>query len=311
LSKSKYKDNFVPGNQNIFHMNFTLTGSLGNTGKPLAEQLVKAGHSVTVITSDATRKEAIESIGAKAAIGSVTDTNFLADAFSEADGVFAMTPPNLGGSNIISNTTEAGKAFAAAIKKAAVKKVVMLSSIGADLPSGNGPIAGLHNIEGLYNQLDDVAVTYLRAGYFYLNFFNDIPVIKGMGIMGANYPATTSLPLVHPADIAVAAAEELQHASSGKKIRYVVSDIVTPGELAASLGKAVGKENLPWIEMTDEQFLGALTQAGLPEEMAGLYTEMGKGFREGHIPAHFVSEGSPVEGKVKLSDFAKEFATKF
>ncbi len=292
-------------------MKFTLTGSLGNTGKPLAEQLVKAGHTVTIISSDAGKKTAIESIGAIAAIGSVTDAAFLTRSFTGADGVFAMTPPNLGGTNIISNTTSSGKSFAEAIKKAQVKKVVMLSSIGADLPSGNGPIAGLHNIEELYNQLDGVAVTFLRAGYFYLNFFNDIPVIKALGIMGANYPATLSLPLVHPSDIAAAAAEELQHVSSGKKIRYVISDIVTPGSLAAALGKAVGKEDLPWIEMTDEQFFGALTQAGLPEEMAGLYTEMGKGFREGHIPGHFISEGSPVEGKVKLGDFAKEFASKY
>ncbi|MET0463565.1 MAG: NAD(P)H-binding protein [Chitinophagaceae bacterium] len=292
-------------------MKFTLTGSLGNTGKPLAEQLVKAGHTVTIITSDAAKTAAIASIGATAAVGSVTDAAFLTNAFTGADAVFAMTPPNLGGSNIISNTTEAGKSFAEAIKKSGVKKVVMLSSIGADLPSGTGPIAGLYNIEQLYNQLDGVAVTFLRAGYFYLNFYNDIPVIRALGIMGANYPAATNLPLVHPSDIAAAAAEELQQASTGKKIRYVISDITTAEQLAATLGKAVGKENLPWAEMTDEQFLGALTQAGLPAELAGLYTEMGKGFREGRIPAHFIKEGSPVEGKIKLADFAKEFAAKY
>ncbi|MCG2614277.1 NAD(P)H-binding protein [Terrimonas sp. NA20] len=292
-------------------MKFTLTGSLGNTGKPLAEQLVKAGHAVTIITSDEAKTAAIGAIGATAAVGSVTDAIFLANAFTGADAVFAMTPPNLGGSNIISNTTEAGKSFAEAIKKSGVKKVVMLSSIGADLPSGTGPIAGLYNIEQLYNQLDGVAVTFLRAGYFYLNFYNDLPVIRALGIMGANYPAATNLPLVHPSDIAAAAAEELQQVSAGKKIRYVISDIKTAEQLAATLGKAVGKENLPWAEMTDEQFLGALTQAGLPAELAGLYTEMGKGFREGRIPAHFIKEGSPVEGKIKLADFAREFAAKY
>ncbi len=292
-------------------MKFTLTGSLGNTGKPLAEQLVKAGHTVTIVTSDAAKASAIESIGATAAVGSVTDTDFLANAFSGADAVFAMTPPNLGGSNIVSNTTEAGKSFAEAVKKAQIKKVVMLSSIGADLPSGTGPITGLHNIEQLYHQLDGVAVTFLRAGLFYLNFYNDIPVIRALGIMGANYPATASLPLVHPSDIAAAAAEELQQASTGKKVRYVISDIATAEQVASALGKAIGKENLPWAEMTDEQFHGALTQAGLPAEMAGLYTEMGKGFREGRIPAHFISQGSPVEGKIKLDEFAKEFAGRY
>src|SRR6185312_9897247 len=113
---------------------------------------------------DAAKTAAIASIGATAAVGSVTDAAFLTNAFTGADAVFAMTPPNLGGSNIIRNTTEAGQSFAEAIKKSGVKKVVMLSSIGADLPSGTGPIAGLYNIEQLYNQLDGVAVTFLRAG---------------------------------------------------------------------------------------------------------------------------------------------------
>lgn len=292
-------------------MKITISGSLGNIGKPLTQLLTGAGHQVTVISSDPERKAAIEALGATAAIGSVNDADFLTTAFRGADSVFAMTPPNLGGSNVIASTTNAGVSFARAIKAAGVNRVVMLSSIGADLPGGNGPIAGLHHIEQLYKELADVKITYLRAGLFYTNFYNDVPMIKGAGIIGANYPGTVALPMVHPADIAAAAAEELQDLGSVKELRYIVSDVRTPEEAARILGTAIRKPELPWVEFTDEQSMQGMIQAGLPEEIAGLYTEMGTGFRKGLIAADFQQTGAPVTGKVKLEDFATEFAARF
>jgi uncharacterized protein YbjT (DUF2867 family) len=291
-------------------MKIIISGSLGNIGKPLTAQLVKSGHDVTVISSNTDRKTAIENLGAKAAVGSINDADFLSKTFSGADALFAMTPPNMGGQNIIKNTVEAGHAFAKAIQETNIKRVVMLSSIGADLPSGNGPIAGLHQIEKLYENLD-ASITFLRAGYFYINFFNDIPMIKGAGIMGGNFPASLPIPLVHPEDIALAAAEELQKSQEGKNIRYIISDVKTPSEIVKAFGEAISKPELPWVEFTDEQSLGGMTQAGLPEEMTNLYTEMGAGLRSGKIGADFLNNNFPVNGKIKLEDFAKEFASKF
>lgn len=291
-------------------MKFTVVGSLGNVGKPLAQKLIAQGYEVTIITSKTESVRDIEALGAKAAVGLVNDTEFLSGAFYGSDAVFTMTPPNLGGQNVVANTTAAGQSFAEAIEKAKIKRVVMLSSIGADLPEGNGPIAGLHNIEQIFNGLTDVSFTYLRAGFFYTNFYNDVVLIKGMGIMGANYPVSVRMPLVHPADIASVAAEELQKIVS-EKIRYVISDIKTPGEVVAVIGKAIGKRELGWVEFTDEQAQQGMEQAGLPEEIAKLYTEMGQGFRVGKISGDFEKEGAPVVGKIKLDDFAKEFASSF
>ena len=292
-------------------MKITISGSLGNIGKPLTQKLVASGHEVTVISSNSDRVKAIEALGAKAAVGSVSDVAFLKSVFDGADAVFAMTPPNMGGVNIVANTTAAGKALAGAIAAAGVKRVVMLSSIGADLSGGNGPIAGLHNIEKLYDSLENVAVTYLRAGFFYTNLFNDVPMIKGAGIIGANYPSTTTIPFVHPEDIAQAVSEELVKTPSGKNIRYIISDVRTPADVARTLGLAIGKPDLPWVEFTDEQSLEGMKQAGLPEEMAELYTEMGSGLKSGKIAAHFLSSNSSVDGGIKLEDFAKEFAGKY
>lgn len=292
-------------------MKIIITGSLGNVAKPLAQQLISEGHAVTVISSNEAKKNEIESLGAEAAIGSITDLNFLAETFENADAVFLMTPPSLGPENIVENTINAGKKYAEAIQQTGVKRVVMLSSIGADSPVENGPIKGLHFIENLYRELENTSVTFLRAGYFYLNLLNDIPLIKNAGIIGGNYPSNAFVPLVHPRDIAKAAAEELIRQSEGKNIRYIIGDVRPASDFAGVLGQAIGKPELPWIEFKDEEALNGMLQAGVPQEMAELYTEMGRGIRTGIIQKDFIDHGSIIKGETKLENFADEFAKKF
>jgi len=292
-------------------MKITITGSLGNVAKPLAQQLIKEGHDITVISSNESKKSEIENLGAKAAIGSITDLDFLVKTFAESDAAFLMTPPNMGFENVVENTINAGKNYAEAIKKTGLKRVVMLSSIGVESPVENGPIKGLHFIEKFYNELENTSVTFLRAGYFYINFFNDIPMIKNAGIIGGNYPGSVSIPLVHPIDIAKAAAEELVKNTEGKNVRYIVSTIRSGNDIAKIFGTATGNSELPWIEFKDEDSLNGMLQAGLPKEIAELYTEMGLGLRKGIVQKDFIEHGSPVDGEVKLEDFAKEFAAKY
>ncbi len=292
-------------------MKIVITGSLGNVAKPLTQQLIAAGHDLTVISSSNARKQDIEALGATPAIGSITDVDFLTKTFEGADSVFVMTPPAISETNIVENTKNAGKNYAEAIKKANVKRAVMLSSVGAASPVENGPIKGLHHIENLYNGVENTSFTFLRAGYFYTNFFNDIPLIQNAGIIGGNYPENTEVPVVHPDDIANAAAEELVKDQTGKNIRYIVSDNRKASDFANVLGSSVEKPELPWIEFSDEEALNGMLQAGLPQDMAELYVEMGRGIRTGVIQKDFIEHGSPVTGNTKLEDFAKEFSSKF
>ena len=217
-----------------------------------------------------------------------------------------MVPPNFAAPDFRAYANTTGKNYAAAIKAAGVKKVVNLSSIGAHLTDGTGPIKGLHDVEGILNSIEGIAIKHLRAGFFYLNLLGNIGMIKGAGIIGANYDANTSLMLVHPNDIAAAAAEELQSNFSGKTVRYVVSDERSTTEVAKVLGEAVGKPGLPWVTFTDEQSLQGMLQAGLPPEMSSLYVEMGQAAASGKLWEDYVLNRSAA-GKTKLEDFAVEF----
>jgi uncharacterized protein YbjT (DUF2867 family) len=288
-------------------MKIITAGSLGNVSKPLVKILTEAGHEVTVITSSPDRRGAIEALHATAAVGSISDAGFLARAFEGADAIYTMTPPAMGGQHIIENIARAGQAYAQAIRAAGVQRVVMLSSIGAHAAEGTGPVKGVNQVEKTFQQLSGVNVTILRAGFFYYNFFRDIPMIRNMNIMGNNYNGDIKLALAHPEDIAAAIASGLQSKGNGIDMKYIVSDVSTGNEIAAALGQAIGKPQLPWVNFPDDQFKQAMLSAGLPSELAELLTEIGQGIRGGIITEDFFATGANVTGQVKLEQFAEEF----
>ncbi|HMH24082.1 MAG TPA: NAD(P)H-binding protein [Puia sp.] len=292
-------------------MKITLTGSLGNISKLLAGLLIRAGHEVTIISSSADKAPAIAAFGASAAIGSVSDLTFLTRAFSGADVVYTMVPPNFGVADYRVYIGSIGLIYADAIRAAGVSRVVNLSSLGAELPGGAGPISGLYDVEQALDALDGVAVRHLRAGFFYYNFFHDVDMIKNMGILGSNYGADTRLLLVHPADIADAASEEVLRPFTGKSIRYVVSDERSTGEIAGILGAAIGKPGLRWVEFSDEQALAGMQQAGMPVGIAKNFVEMGAAVRSGIIWNEYDDHKGAATGKRKFEGFAAEFAEKF
>jgi uncharacterized protein YbjT (DUF2867 family) len=291
-------------------MKITITGSLGNISKPLTETLVKAGHQVTVISSNANRADEIKALGATPAIGQVTDVAFLTDAFKGADAVYTMVPPNFGATDWKNYIAGIGQNYADAITANGIKKIVHLSSIGAHLEDGTGPVTGIHRVEEIYNKLDGVAVKHLRPGFFYTNFYANVDMIKHAGIIGSNWGADTTIVMVHPNDIAVAAAEELQSNFTGKSVRYIASDEKTAAEIAQALGTAIGKPELPWIEFSDADNIAGAVGAGLPEEIATNYTEMGVSVRTGKMFEDYFKQ-KPVLSKIKLADFAVEFAKAF
>ena len=289
-------------------MKITITGSLGNISKPLALHLIKAGHSVTVISSNPERKEAIEALGAHAAIGNIKDEHFLINAFNGADAVYTMIPPNLQSTDFLKYATSIAEQYAHAIRKTGVKRIVNLSSIGADQDGGIGPIIGNRASESILNRIEGAAITHIRGSFFYTNFYGNIEMIRNLGILGSNYSGSSRLIMVHPEDIAVAVGEELQSNVNGIKIRYVASDDRNAQEAATQLGTAVGIPGLPWVEFPDDQLKDALLNAGFTGEMAGLFVEMGQAVRSGKLWTDYDAHHNQPTGKIKLENFAREFA---
>jgi uncharacterized protein YbjT (DUF2867 family) len=293
-------------------MKIIVTGSLGHISKPLTEEIVQKGHAVTVISSKPEKQKYIEALGATAAIGSLEDADFLTATFTGADAVYTMVPPaNYFDPNIDLTTycINIANNYAQAIEKSGVKRVVHLSSIGAHLEKDSGIILAHRKVEVILEKLSDVAITFIRPVGFYYNLFGFIPVIKSQGFIAANYGAEDDLVWVSPVDIA--AAEELETPLAGNKVRYVASDELTGHQTASILGAAIGKPDLKWLLISDEQRQRGLEAAGLNPQIAVGLVEMFASQHSGALMEDYHRNRPAVMGKVKLTDFAKEFAVAF
>jgi uncharacterized protein YbjT (DUF2867 family) len=293
-------------------MKYAITGAAGNISKLLVEKLLGAGHKVTVIGRNAENLKSLTDKGAAAAVGEVEDVEFLKEAFAGADAVYTMFPPQYAALEQSAYQQLAAR-YADAINANHIKYVVNLSSAGAHMPAGCGPVSGLYYAEQELNKLTDTNVLHLRPGYFYLNFFGSLSMVKDMNIIGGNSGDSNSkIILSHPIDIAeVAAAELLALSFKGHSVRYLASDERTKGDVAKVLGSAVGKPELPWVLFTDDQAYNGMVQAGLPENMAKNYVEMGAAMRSGKMWEDFLNHRPAQFGKTKLEDFAKDFAAAF
>lgn len=298
-------------------MKIVLTGSIGNIGNPLTRSLVQKGHEVTVISSNAERTSAIETLGAKAAIGNMFDAAFLAATFKGADVVYLMETMEAAGDifdkdvDFIARINQIGNNYKMAVEQSGVKNVVHLSSVGAHTDKGIGILIFHHNVESILKQLPaDVAIKFIRPVSFFINMFSFVDSIKHKGAIVSNYGGDKKEPWVSPLDIAAVISEEMDKPFEGRTIRYVASDEVSPNEIAKALGQVIGKPALQWQVIPDEQLLTNWLKIGFNEQIAKGFVEIQASQGTGALYEDYYLN-KPVLGKIKLADFAKDFAVAY
>lgn len=295
-------------------MKIVITGSLGNIGKSLTPALVQKGHLVTVISSKADRRRDIEALGAKAAIGTMQDAGFLTTAFKDADIVYLMEAWEGIGSlfdknvDFLAGFHQIGNNYKQAILASGVKKIVHLSSIGAHSATGYGTLSAHYDVENILRQLPiDVSIKFMRPVGFYTNLFRSMQSIKEKSAIISNYGGDTKEPWVSPLDISAAIAEEMDLPFEGRTVRYLASDEASPNEVVKILGEAIGNSDLKWIQISDEEMLNGMLSQGVNPKIAKGLVEMQASQRSGLLFEDFYRH-KPTFGKVRLTEFAKQFA---
>ncbi len=260
-------------------------GASGNTGHVVASNLLTRGEKVRVIGRNSAHLQPLASKGAETFIADVTDAGALAKAFHGADSAYVMIPPNITSKDPLGYSERVSDAIAAAVQRAGTKNVVALSSIGAELASGTGPVAGLHRLEQKLNQIGGANVLYLRCGYFMENTLSQVNAVCQMGVAAGPLHADLKIPMIATRDIGTAAADVLQHPTiRGKQTR----ELLGPGdlsfnEIASIIGKAIGRPDLKYVQVTGDQFQAALLQAGMSGSVANLLWEMAQALDSGKM----------------------------
>ncbi len=291
-------------------MKLIITGGAGHISKPLAEKLIAAGHQVTIVSRHVANLQPLVEKGGIAAIGSVEDPGFLVKTFAGADAVYTMVPPKFDPTGKLEDHIgQVGKNYAEAIRANNIKFVVNLSSIGAHLSKTVGPVNGLFKVEQSLNDLKEVNILHLRPGYFYDNLFGNISMIRDMNIIGGNFGGPGfKMVFASTSDIAEVAFEAMNNLNfSGHQVHYIASDERSTDDIAQLLGNAVGKPELSWVIFSDEQAKAGMIHAGIPEELARNYAEMGHAMGDGSMFEDYWNHHPKDSGIIKLENFANVF----
>jgi uncharacterized protein YbjT (DUF2867 family) len=261
---------------------YVITGATGNIGSELTLRLLGAGKKVRAVGRSAERLQPLVDKGAEAAVGSLDDVDFLTRAFTGAKIVYAMIPPNDTAADYRAYQRQTAEALVGAVRAAGVTHVIHLSSLGAHLPSGTGPIAGLHDSEQRFNAVEGLDVVHLRPTFFMENLLTGIGVIKAMGINGSPLRPDLALPMIATKDIAAVAAE---YALAGDFTGSSVRDLWGPREYTMveatrAIGEAIGKPDLQYVQFAYEDARQAMLGIGISASVADDYLEMEKAMNE-------------------------------
>jgi uncharacterized protein YbjT (DUF2867 family) len=266
---------------------YVVMGASGNTGHVVASTLLTRGEKVRVIGRNSAHLQPLASKGAEPFIADVTDSSALAKAFHGADAAYVMIPPNNSSQDPLGYSGRVSDAIVVAVQKAGSKNVVALSSVGAELSTGSGPVVGLHNLEQKLNQITNANVLFLRAGYFMENTLPQVNVVRQMGSVAGPLRPDLKVPMIATRDIGTAAADILLHPTiRGKQTRELLGQRdISYTDVAATIGKALGKPDLKYLQVPDDQFRAILVQMGMSDPMAKLLVEMTNALNAGKMRA--------------------------
>ncbi|WP_075355478.1 NAD(P)H-binding protein [Desulfovibrio sp. DV] len=285
---------------------YVVTGATSRTGSIVSKALLETGARVRVLGRSAERLEPLARSGAEICVVEPLDAEALNAAFAGADAAYVMLQPNYIADHLdfrgYQNTLVDNLGIA--LERSGVSHAVALSSWGAEMPTGNGPVAGLHRLEERLGQIAGLNFLALRAGYFMENLFSFH--LEGSALAGPFQP-DIKLPFVATRDVGEAAANALQSLDfTGKACREVkgprASDML---ETTSILGKALGRPLMPYTMESLETFRQKLVRAGCSESITGLMVEVVESINSGRL--HALWPHSPEDAKrMDLEAFIRE-----
>jgi uncharacterized protein YbjT (DUF2867 family) len=262
---------------------YAILGASGKTGSIIADSLLFKGKKVRVVGRDLGRLQRFVRKGAEAVTANVGDAAALTNAFRGANAAYLMLPPVAARED----QERQSDAIAKAVKESGLGYAVHLSSYGAHVPEGTGPIAGLHSSEQKLNAISGLNVLHLRAAYFMENNLAAIAMIHGRGMIAGALLPNLKLPMIATRDIGDYTAQRLLSLDfSGKQTRELLGERdVSMTEVTAAIARGISKSDLRYEQFSYEQMQQVLMQIGIPPKTAAVYIEMYKAINAGVVAA--------------------------
>lgn len=246
-----------------------ITGATGNIGGSVVERLHAEGHDVRALVRSASRAELLPD-GVDIAVGDLDDADSVSAALDGVDGVFLLHA---------GQGTSQTQIMIDAARSAGVRRIVLLSSIGArlrPLPTIGAMLAAREDLL-VESGLD---ATYLRPNTLMTNALAWADAIRDKNrVVDPTDPGR--MPCVDPDDIARVAALVLTedgHVGHG----YILNgpEALTSREQVEILSDVLGR-SIDFVDVTPEQLARDSIDQGVPVQAAEAMQNLNEMFRTG------------------------------
>ncbi|MEK2690026.1 NmrA family NAD(P)-binding protein [Bdellovibrio sp. GT3] len=243
-------------------------GATGHVGSKIAMELLSQGHEVRLLARHFSNPEQFE--GAEFVTGDANSVDTMMRALKDCSAAFVMIPPDIRAAEPRFHANKVGEVIAEAIEEAGVKHVVNLSSVGADLGSGTGPVLALRDQEDRLNKILGLNIVHLRSTFFMENLIQEIPTIIAMDRVFGIIHEDAPVDFVATKDIAARAAFLLAHPNfTSHNVEYLLGErTLTYREIARVLGQSIGKPTLEYAAVPDTELRNYMVGAGMSQTMA-------------------------------------------
>ncbi|NJP94372.1 NmrA family NAD(P)-binding protein [Nonomuraea sp. FMUSA5-5] len=226
-----------------------VTGATGNAGGALVRTLAEAGEPVRALV----RREV--ELPAEVALGDLNDPESVAGALTGVRGVFLLA-----GYDRMDETL-------AAVARAGVEHVVLLSASAAEAADVSNPVSKYHVESEALVRASGVPWTVLRPRTFMSNTLRWADQVKAGDVVRDSWPGV-AVATVDPLDIAaVAAAALLEKGHDGQVYGLTGPRALRPAERVEILGAALGRK-LRFEGLSDEEARAEMLAGGMPEAYA-------------------------------------------
>jgi uncharacterized protein YbjT (DUF2867 family) len=290
----------------------TVMGATGQTGGEVARRLLEAGEEVRALGRSAEGLARLRAAGATPHAGDATDAGYLTEAFRGADAAYVLYPSDPFLPGYVRAQERLGEAVAVAIRKSGVRHVVALSSLGADQATGTGFVVTLHDQERRLRAIADANVLALRPAPFFESFYPALEAIEREGVYADSVPPDVRVPMIASRDVAAGAADALIARDwTGFVTRELLGERdLTYVEVTRLIGEAIGRPELPYVQLLEDDVVEALAGAGLARDVAELQVELNRALAEGRIASREGRSPSNTTA-TRFEHFAIELAEAF
>ena len=220
---------------------YAITGITGKVGGELARTLLAADEPVRAIVRDASRGRAWVAQGCQLALANMNDRAALTDAFTDADSVFILPPPEFDPEPGYPEAQAVIEALVGALAATKPRKVLCLSTIGADAVRDN-LLSQRTMLETALRELP-LPLTILRPAWFLDNVAWDVASACETGLIHSFLqPMDKAFAMVAAKDVGRVAAELIQEDWADRRVVELEGPSrITPNLLADAFTTVLGK----------------------------------------------------------------------